>query len=394
MRYSLGFVARSLFLFLAALSPINISLAAVDKFDPYAYAQVLYDTNVFRVSDNEKSETIKSLGVGLNSDLKLSRQHLLLDVTVDRVNYNSLDELDHTKIDGRGTWAWQVGNLWNGDLGYSYKKELSSFTQRLTTEKDMRTAQTGFWKAGYKIHPDWKIIGALEYEESSYQERDFLDRDKSSGALEVQYSNTRNTRVGIRVSYSKNELSSTNLASGVSVSNDYDTAEYSGVFYWEISEKSSLEASLGYTDLKYDDLGELDFQGSTGRLTYLGTLTGKTKVEIAVWRETSSLYDEIISYVLQKGVRIRPTWSVTPKISITGEAVYTNDDFKGRNNIASALGGQRRDDDLWLYRVGAAWGPRSYLQVAVNYQREERESSIGALDYDDDQIDITVQFDF
>ncbi|HEB87285.1 MAG TPA: hypothetical protein ENI68_09775 [Gammaproteobacteria bacterium] len=396
MKYSRSFVARSLFLLSVALLPVDASLAALDRFDPYVSAKILNDSNIFRVSgdfDNEKSETVKTLGVGLNSDLKLSRQHLLLDVEVERVKYDSLGDLDHTRVDGRGTWAWEVGNLWSGNLGYGYNRELASFNQRISTDKDMRATHTGFFSAGYQIHPDWRMIGKLDYTDASYQEQDFLDRDRTAGTLEVQYANTRNTYVGVRVIYGKNGLRNTNIA-GVSIDNDYDEKEISGIFRWQGSAKSTLEANLGYTDLKYNDLDDRDYQGTTGRLTYFWSLTGKTKIDISVWRETSSLYDEITTYVLQKGASIRPVWSVTPKINISGEIIYTNDDFKGRNDIAAALGGQRRDDDTWQYRIGASWDPRRYLQVSVNYSREDRDSSIDAIDYDNDRVEAKVRLTY
>ena len=138
--------------------PVGASHAALEKFDPYAYAQVRYDSNLFRRDSDEEDETIGYLGAGVQADWKLSRQHLLLDAVVARVKYDSNDQLDHTMIDAKGTWAWQVGNLWSGNLGYRYEDELTSFTERLTTDKDMRTTQTGFLTAGYQIHPDWRVI--------------------------------------------------------------------------------------------------------------------------------------------------------------------------------------------------------------------------------------------
>ncbi len=388
---------RSVFLLPAVLVPVNVALAAVDRFDPYVYARVLYDSNIYRVSgdvDNEESDTVGHLGAGLNADWKLSRQHLLLDAEVDRSKYDSQGELDNTSIDGRGAWAWQVGNLWNGELGYKYNKEMSSFDEQLVPRKDMRTTHTGFWNAGYQIHPDWKIIAGLDYADTSYQHENFLDRKTSSGAFEVQYANTRNTRVGVRTRYSKNDLPDFDIGPGVSINNDYDETEISGVFYWQGSDKSALEANLGYTDVKYDELNDRDFQGSTGRLTYHRVVSGKTNIDFAVWRETSSLYDEITTYVLQKGASITPTWLATPKITIAGEIMYTNDDFKGRNDVAAAAGAQRRKDDTWLYGIGATWTPRQYVQVSLNYRRETRDSSIDARDYDDDQVYAKAQFNF
>jgi exopolysaccharide biosynthesis operon protein EpsL len=393
MRTRVVFPIGRLLALLVALSPFSLSHAALDKFDPYAYARVRYDSNLFRRNSNEQSETIGYLGAGVNADLKLSRQHLLLDAVVARAEYDSYDQLDHTRIDGTGTWAWQVGNLWSGNLGYRYQDQLTSFNERLVTDKDMRTTQTGFLDAGYQIHPDWRLVAGAELRDVSYQERKRLERDASQGSLEVQYRNTLNTRVGVRGRYTKNDLKDENIG-GIRIDNDYDETEISGVFYWEGTAKSALEARLGFVDVSYNDLDDRDFKGVSYRAIYHWVHSEKTKVDIEAWRETSSLSDEITEYVLTQGISISPSWSVTHKISLQGKLLYNNDDFKARNDIITALGGQRRDDDTWLFRVTANWDPRKYLRLSVGYTREDRDSSIDARDFDTDQVEGKVLFRF
>ena len=86
-----GFAVGSLLTLAAVLSPIRLSFAAIDKFDPYIFTRVLFDSNIFRLSGDEeararldstnRNDTVGHLGAGFKSDLKLSRQHLLLDAT-------------------------------------------------------------------------------------------------------------------------------------------------------------------------------------------------------------------------------------------------------------------------------------------------------------------------
>jgi len=391
------------FLLLVMLSPVSVSFAAIEKFTPYAYTRVTNDSNVFRLSGNEeartllgstsKNDTIGYLGGGFESDLKLSRQHLLLDAEVERAEYNSFDELDHTRTKGRAAWAWQAGNLWSGEIGTRYTRRLRTFTQNSTPEKDMRTEKVGYLSGGYQIHPDWRLSAEVDYADVSYQERERLDRDSTAGKLEVKYRNTLNTRVGLRIKYTDNDLRDDSL-NNVSISNDYTESEISGLFYWEVTGKSDLEARLGYTNQNYDDLDERDFQGTTGRLTYDWYVTGKTTLEFSAWRETSTFNQEISTYVLTKGARISPSWSATSKITVTGTVAYYNDDFKGENDIRVALGGQRRDDDTLLYRLDVRWIPRSYLTLTAGYRKEDRDSSIDSNDFDDDQYTASVRFLF
>ena len=269
MKNSAIFLSRSLFILTVALLPVSNSYAVVDKFDPYVFAGAMYDSNLFRSSSNEESETIWHLGGGFKSDYKLSRQHLVLDLELDRSFYRDNDQLDNTRIDGLGAWEWQAGNLWSGNLGYKYNKQLRSFTQNLipgniTRDKDMRTTQTAFVDGGYQLHPDWRLSGGFSHIDVGYDERTRLERKSNSGLLEVEYQNTLNTRVGLRGKYTTNELNDTDIG-GISISNDYDVSELSGVFHWEGSAKSALELRLGYTDVSYDQGSERDFDGVSGR---------------------------------------------------------------------------------------------------------------------------------
>jgi hypothetical protein len=398
MKKSTSSITGNLLVFLTAMLPVGTSIAALEKFEPYVFTGVRTDSNLFRTSSNEESETIWRLGAGLKSDFKLSRQHLILDLDVDRSLYNTFDELDSTNIDGLGKLKWQLGNLWSGNLGYKYNRAPRSYNQNLipgsfTRDKDMRTRQTGFLDAGYQIHPDWRILGKVDLVDVSYQDRTQLDRRSNSGTLEVQYQNTLNTRVGLRGQYTSNDLNNTDIG-GVSISNDYDVTELSGVLYWEGSAKSALELRLGYTDLSYDDLDSRNFNGVSGRFIYHWILTGKTKMDIAAWREPSNLNDEITDYVLSTGLSITPTWSATRKITVVGTLSYENDDFKARDDILDALGAEKRKDDTWQIGIQGKWNPRRYLNVSLGYRYENRDSTIDFREFDDHQVDLNVKFLF
>ncbi len=384
---------KGLFFLSVCIFPPSNAFAALDEFSPYAFVRALYDDNIFRSFEDEEDDIVGHVGAGVKTDLKLSRQHLLFEGVVDRSQYDNFDELNNTKVDGTANWAWQVGNLWSGDLGYTYNREMASFTQQLIREKDMRTTNTGFFKAGYQLHPDWRVAAGIDISDISYQDRDRLDRDTSTAQFEVQYRNTLNTRVGVSVQYSKNDLQDTEI-NGASLDNDYDEITVSGLFYWELSGKSALDARLGYTDLSYDELDDRDFQGGSGRMTFKWVPTGKTKIDIAAWQETSTLRSEIADYVLSRGFSVKPVWSATSKISIVGEVSFENEDFKGSNEIRDQLGLQKRDDDTWIYRILANWDPRRYLRFSLGYKRSERDSSIDVRDFDDNQVDAKVKFSF
>jgi len=172
----------------------------------------------------------------------------------------------------------------------------------------------------------------------------------------------------------------------------------SGVFYWEGTAKSALEASVGYVDVSYNDNSidtfDRDFKGVSYRVIYHWVHSEKTKVDVEAWRETSYLNDEITDYVLAQGISVSPTWRVTEKVSLDGEILYNNDDFKARSDISSALIGETRDDDTWVFRIIANWDPRKYLRLSVGYRKQNRDSNVNERDFDDDQVDAKIVFKF
>jgi hypothetical protein len=117
-------------------------------------------------------------------------------------------------------------------------------------------------------------------------------------------------------------------------------------------------------------------------------------MNLAIWRETSSLGDEITTYVLSQGISLKPAWSVTRKISLQGELSFKNDDFKGEEDARRALSLEKREDDTWIYGVSAKWTPRDFVSVRLGYRNENRDSSVSSDDFKDDQLDAEVRFTF
>ena len=388
-------VAGQIFLVGACVLPVaGVNAAAVlEKFSPYAFGRVLNDSNVFRSNNNEEDDTISHLGAGLKTDVRFSQQHLLVDAVVDRSFYDSFDQLDHTRVDANGTLALKAGRQWTGNVGYGYNRRLSSFNEQLVRQKDMRTTHTGFASAAYQLNLDWSVGGGLDYSDVSYEERSFLDRNITGGQVETLYRNTLNTRVGVRLRYTDYDLRNS-LINNISISNDFSETTLSGLFFWDGTGQSSLELSAGFTDVRYDDLNDRDFQGGSGRITYYWVPGAKTQLNASVWQEISTLDNEITSYVLSRGGSLEPSWHVTSKVELQGAISYSNDDFKGDNEVRDDIGAEKRTDDVWMYRIGVVWTPRDLVRVKLAYRRKDRDSTVDVRDFNDDQIDAEVRLNF
>jgi len=408
MESGIGCVRRKFLYLTVLLLPASVSFAGTDNFTPYVYTSVTYDSNLFRVANDaeaisilgstNKDDTVRHLGAGFQFELPVSRQLLRADATVDRANYDTYDILNNTETDGQATWAWQVGNLWSGNLGYSYSKQLSTFYELQSVLKETRTENAYFLDGGYQFHPDWRLIGSISQSGQDYQERKELELESRSRRLEIQYQNTLNTRMGLRANVTEIDLLNLEDVGGTLVNNDSTQTEISGVFYWEGTSKSHFEARVGITNQKYDELSERDFHGSIGRMTYLWFMTEKTKLDISLWRETDSgyydVYDETTAFVVTKGMRISPVWSATPKITVSGTFSYEQDGFEGENAVILGSGLKSREDKIRLFRVNAGYNPAPNVDFSLAYQLEKRTSNRKDSEFDSSQIDAKVQLSF
>jgi hypothetical protein len=237
-------------------------------------------------------------------------------------------------------------------------------------------------------------VADLRRSDIRYKEGKELDRDVRSEQLEIQYRNTLNTRVSLRTKVTEVDLLNLEDVGGTLVSNDSKETEISGAFYWEGTNKSHFEARLGVADRKYDELTERDSRGSIGRLTYRWLMTRKTKLNIALWQEESEYNDETTTNVITTGVSIKPTWSATRKITVSGEISYRHDDFEGESTVIIGGGLEPREDDIQLLRINASYVPTRNVRWSMAYQTEERTSNRKDNEFNYSQVDAKLQFSF
>ena len=69
--------------------------------------------------------------------------------------------LDNISYNARGSMNWVVGSNWDGDLGATFTQNLGSFADVRTNQKNLRTAQSFYGSAMYRVYYDWKLRAAL-----------------------------------------------------------------------------------------------------------------------------------------------------------------------------------------------------------------------------------------
>lgn len=324
------------------LCSVDFVLAAEENLDVYAFANVENVDNLFRFSGDDealsvlgstnRSDTLTTFGVGGHLKVPVSRQKITLQGELRRTRYNRFDQLDNSNGELEGIWDWQIGSLLSGQLGYEYVRRISDFTELQQQVKDTEEQNRVYVSGTTRLHPRWSLTLGGGGFDTGFEQRPQLDRRESNVFTELRYATRANTSVGINISRTDADLDiseDVDPGAGTSlVSNDYDEESINVVGTWEVTGLSVLNVSLGTTKRDHDQVRERDFDGATGRLTYSRKVSGKTDVDISVFRATTTR-NEVASLVVTEGIRIRPTWRITPKITFSGTFSYEEGDFEG-----------------------------------------------------------------
>jgi len=159
---------------LAALQAMPAQAKEGDTFGAYASYAHYYDSNLFRLADDEnaviiengiptyttqRSDTFGVLNVGVDMDWKPGRQQVVASASKSFVRYSNFSSLDYDGSDYRGTWNWRLGNHWSGQLGASEVVTQTSFNDLnsvlgiFVAVSNLVTRDRQFASAEWELHP-------------------------------------------------------------------------------------------------------------------------------------------------------------------------------------------------------------------------------------------------
>ena len=216
-------------------------------------------------------------------------------------------------------------------------------------------------------------------EEHSADSREFLDNRTNGAAFTANWVTPSKNTVGLKFRTADAAYPNNAVFSGAVLDNSYTEKEYSLVAVWNVTAASLLRGRLGRTERTFDQDSSRDFSGPTWRLGYEWKPTGKTALEMAVWRELTGFEDFSGTYMRTTGIGIFPAWSVIPKLVLQGKAAYQTRDYLGSS--ASSTTGQREDQER-LLQLAAVWTPLRLTKLIFAVEMGDRDSNQPLADYD------------
>jgi len=345
-----------------------------DKLQLFAEEKVTHDDNIFRISKDldPEGDTYRTTSLGFNLDAPVSRQRFQMGYTWNATRYNRFTDLDSDGHDARAIWLWQLGNDASGQLGYTETSALASFAFTQSRTPDRLKTQQAFFNAAYMVTPRWRLQAGVRGLDQTNGDplRQIFDVNVLYTDVTVSYVTPANTSAGLSA-----RTEDGSFPNPGSADNAYHQDSVGVVADWTVTGASHVSARADRVSRRYAHVPQQNFDGNTARAEYDWKPTGKLSLAAIAQRDIYPYLDIGSSFVLIKGVTLRPTLSLTEKIDVLGIFDYSIRDFLGNPGLTSGVS-PSRTDRVRSAAATVSYRPARTLTLLMSAQREARSSNV------------------
>jgi exopolysaccharide biosynthesis operon protein EpsL len=370
-----------------------------DTFRPFVSYASYFDSNLFRLAENESPATPRDdrynvLSAGLNVDWKPGRQQIVANATKTLVRYNRNIFLDYDGADYQATWNWRLGNHLSGNLGASESLSQSSF-DNLGQINNQVTRKRNFGRAEWEFHPRWRIGAGSEQSDNTNSAPSQISQDFQQQSYDVAltYLTPKGSNVSLQARQSDAKYPNRQIFFLVPVDNSYKQTDINLSGDWRVSGKLTARAQIGQSERKNANVPQRDFKGFTGRLSGDWYPTGKTLLSVSAYQELGSADDLNATSVLSKGASLNGVWLVREKWRLNAGATFVNRDFQGDPG-GFFSGGLRRNDDTLGASLSLSYTPIRAVSLDVGLSAGRRDSNKSDENYKFHSLFANVRADF
>jgi glycosyltransferase involved in cell wall biosynthesis len=369
-------------------------------YDVFVGDQFTYDNNIFRLPSSgvdiatlvgpnaSRGDHINSASAGLNSQWAVGKQFITLDVDVDDNRFARNDNLNNVSSNDAAKWNWVLGDRLGGQVGTDFIRSLGSFYNTFNFKRDMIN-QTEYWgSARYAVGPHVALFGGVLYTNTVLSQPALKVNDNERKAVDfgLEYATDAERTFDFDYRYTDARYSHTSVLNGVSFNPDYRDETGRVTFKDVFSEKTKLEALVGYLKRTYPNAAIGAFSGDIWRLTFDWRPTGKTELVIAASRDLQAQLSTQTDYFVSQAVSISPTWIASEKITLAVGLTRDQQNYIGTNQFAIGLASRR--DLVNAGQINVVYSPLVFTPVRgltfnFSFRREHRGSNQPALSYND-----------
>jgi glycosyltransferase involved in cell wall biosynthesis len=369
------------------------------RWDIFVADQFTYDNNVFRLPSGvdiatligpraSRGDHINTTSLGLNSQWAVAKQFITLDVDVDANRYVRNDNLNNVSSNDALKWNWILGDRLTGQVGTDFIRSLGSFYNTFNYQRDM-VNQTEYWgSARYAVGPHLALFGGVLYTNTSLSQPALKVNDNRRKAVDfgLEYVTAAARTFDFDYRYTDARYSHSSFLNGVTFNPDYRDETGRVTFKDVLTEKTKIEALVGYLKRTYPSAAIGSFSGDIWRLAFEWHPTDKTELVIAASRDLQAQLSTQTDYFVSKAVSISPTWIASEKITLSVGLTRDQQDYIGTNQFAISLGNRR--DLVNAGQINVVYSPLVFTPVRgltfnFTFRREHHGSNQPTLSYND-----------
>jgi exopolysaccharide biosynthesis operon protein EpsL len=376
----------------------GVSLSAIaasgDTFTPYVFASMTHDSNLLRLSASSTStaDFMRQMGVGMNVDWKVARQHILLTAAINDNRFDRYSMLNYQGRDLQGRWNWQLDNHISGDLGCTDNLTIGSFANQQVLVSNLISRERCFYDGQWLFHPSWQVgIGASK---SKISFQNIIQRTSNSEndiwETTLQYLSSANTKVGVKLRETNGHYPNQAVDFVSMIDNGYHQREILATVDWNYSGHSLLHGQAGQVQRKDDHFSSRDYNDINARGTYTWLPTATVRLGVSAWREITAYDDLTTNYSLNRGISLEPSWTATSSITVGGKIQRETRDFLGNPGIL-VLATKRKDTSV-TRNLTVSYQPTQSFSFNVSVGDDKRDSNLPLLSFRSEMVSISATF--
>ena len=370
-----------------------------DAFNVIAGINWQHDNNIFRVPDGfnlgsaKRSDQITSDFVGVRIDKLYALQHFRFYYTHSANRFQNNSDLKFDTNEYKAAWLWALTPYLTGNLS-SESNESRDTSQDISGQNrfNVRTTENQRFDADWSPYGNWHLLGGvaryrLKNSQSLNGQSDYTQNSVNGGLKYVYASGSSMSVIGYgrSATYDQRQLVATSQ-----LDTGFGEREVDANLNWILTGKSRLNLTAGYLHRGYDHFSQRNFSQPLGSAEYIWAPTGRLRVSAIAARQVAGYESTTSNYTVRDSLGITPTWAITDKISLQGNASIANRKFRG-NGIGGTLA---REDSEKSASIGINWLPTRYLTLGANLQRSSRGSNQPGIDYKDTTAGVSAQLFF
>lgn len=385
---------RPIRLLTATLLVLGSSTAWAQLYDlPYADASYQYNSNIFALPYDGTSTNQLEERAGVKALYDWSLQELYANIEGRHFSYSGLGQLDHSEYLVHGGLQWKLASLFDGVVDYRRERSMVNFIEfqgatntgivgGQTTELFLQTDSLATASINLNIGSDWRWLneGQIHNLDSPRPGFPSLSLTENSVLEGIRYLGVSKLSAGIDAIYLSGHFDNDEFVG----SPHYNDKTIEAAAHYKATGLSTFDGTAGYTQRNQ---GAGSASGTTGSLAYTRNLTGKTAINLKLYRAVNS-YVTYGGAEIDTGFNIGAQWNATERISVSPGYGWLYSAFPG---TIETTGTGQRADHYQLATLQVKYQIRDWISIRPFGQYEARRSSLDSVSFNRSEYGVELE---